>query len=92
MLGLSKGELESAVKELEESNCNLATLKAERDATKGAFFPILNLASKPVAGDKVRDEQRDLRDMESVHRELMVSYDFCFASVYLSKSFSLSQA
>ncbi|KAJ4727229.1 E3 ubiquitin protein ligase [Melia azedarach] len=66
-----KGELESAVKELEESNCNLATLKAERDATKGAFFPILNLASKPVAGDKVRDEQRDLRDMESVHRELM---------------------
>ncbi|KAH9788545.1 E3 ubiquitin-protein ligase BRE1-like 1 [Citrus sinensis] len=66
-----KGELESAVKELEECNCKLAALRAERDVTKGAFFPVLNLGNKHVAGDRVRDEQRDLRDMESVHKELM---------------------
>lgn len=66
-----KGELESAVKELEECNCKLAALRAERDVTKGAFFPVLNLGSKHVAGDRVRDEQRDVRDMESAHKELM---------------------
>ncbi|KAH9733328.1 E3 ubiquitin-protein ligase BRE1-like 1 [Citrus sinensis] len=49
----------------------LKALRAERDVTKGAFFPVLNLGNKHVAGDRVRDEQRDLRDMESVHKELM---------------------
>lgn len=81
-LPFSKGELESAVKELEECNCKLAALRAERDVTKGAFFPVLNLGNKHVAGDRVRDEQRDLRDMESVHKELMVFYDYSFSSVY----------
>ncbi|KAJ0112961.1 hypothetical protein Patl1_00150 [Pistacia atlantica] len=64
-----RGELESAVTELEESNCKLATLKAERDATKGAFFPVLNLGNK-LPGDKVRDEERDVRHMESSLKEL----------------------
>ncbi|KAH9788552.1 E3 ubiquitin-protein ligase BRE1-like 1 [Citrus sinensis] len=50
---------------------NYLSLRAERDVTKGAFFPVLNLGNKHVAGDRVRDEQRDLRDMESVHKELM---------------------
>ncbi|KAL5862273.1 hypothetical protein ACOSQ3_003554 [Xanthoceras sorbifolium] len=65
-----RGELESAVTELEDSNSKLATLKAERDATKGAFFPVFNIGSKHVPGDRVKDEQRDLRDMESTLREL----------------------
>ncbi|XP_044493657.1 E3 ubiquitin-protein ligase BRE1-like 1 isoform X3 [Mangifera indica] len=64
-----RGELESVVTELEKSNCKLATLKAERDATKGAFFPVLNLGNK-LPGDKVRDEERDVQDMESALKEL----------------------
>ncbi|KAL4351665.1 hypothetical protein GQ457_06G033050 [Hibiscus cannabinus] len=64
-------ELESAVAELQESNCQLATLKAERDATKGAFFPVLNLSGKHVAGDKVKDKHRDLQEMESALKTLL---------------------
>ncbi|MFQ6654271.1 hypothetical protein Gotur_025332 [Gossypium turneri] len=67
-----KGELENAVAELQESNCKLATLKAERDATKGAFFPVLNLGSKHVSGDKVKDKHIDLHEMESALKELLV--------------------
>ncbi|RVW20060.1 E3 ubiquitin-protein ligase BRE1-like 1 [Vitis vinifera] len=67
----SQGELESTVAELEESNCKLVTLKAERDAAKGAFFPILSLGSKNVAGDKARDKQKDLHDMEATLKELL---------------------
>ncbi|GLU00395.1 hypothetical protein SLE2022_177700 [Rubroshorea leprosula] len=66
-----KGELDSAAAELEESNCYLAALRAEKDATKGAFFPILNVGSKHVAGDRVKDRQRDLQDMESTLKELL---------------------
>ncbi|KAJ6404727.1 hypothetical protein OIU84_012821 [Salix udensis] len=66
-----KGELEIAVAELKDSNCKLATLKAERDATKGSFFPILNLGSKHIGGDKVRDKQKDLQETESAVKELL---------------------
>ncbi|KDP28843.1 hypothetical protein JCGZ_14614 [Jatropha curcas] len=65
-----KGELEIAVSELEESNSQLATLKAERDATRGAFFPVLNLGSKPVAADRARDKQKNLQEMESALKGL----------------------
>ena len=70
----SIGELEIAVAKLKDSNCKLATLKAERDATKGAFFPVLNLGSKHIGGDKVRDKQKDLQEMESAVKELLVSF------------------
>ncbi|KAA3469436.1 E3 ubiquitin-protein ligase BRE1-like 1 isoform X2 [Gossypium australe] len=66
-----KGELENAAVELKETNCELEALKAERDATKGAFFPVLNLGSKQVVGDKAKDKHRDLQEMESVLKELM---------------------
>ncbi|XP_021279614.1 E3 ubiquitin-protein ligase BRE1-like 1 isoform X2 [Herrania umbratica] len=66
-----KGELESAVAELQESNCKLATLRVEKDATKGAFFPVLNLGSKHVTGDKVKDKQRALQEMESTLKEML---------------------
>ncbi|KAH8488356.1 hypothetical protein H0E87_024143 [Populus deltoides] len=66
-----KGELETTVAELNDSNCKLATLKAERNATKGAFFPVLNLGSKHAAGDQVRDKQKDLQEMESAVKELL---------------------
>ncbi|KAG8653709.1 E3 ubiquitin-protein ligase BRE1-like 1 isoform X1 [Manihot esculenta] len=66
-----KGELDSAVSELEESNLKLATLKAEEDATKGTFFPVLNLGSKPVPGDKARDKQKNMKEMESALKELL---------------------
>ncbi|PQP97498.1 E3 ubiquitin-protein ligase BRE1-like 1 isoform X2 [Prunus yedoensis var. nudiflora] len=64
-----KGELEAAVGELADSNCQLATLKAESDAAKGAVFPVLNFGNKHV--DRVRDKQKDLQDMESTLKELM---------------------
>ncbi|XP_024032871.1 E3 ubiquitin-protein ligase BRE1-like 1 [Morus notabilis] len=66
-----RGELQSTIAELEENSCKLATLKAQRDAAKGAGFPILNLGSKHVSGDKIRDKVKDLQDMESALKELM---------------------
>lgn len=69
----SKGDLDSAVMELKGCNNKLATLKAERDASNGAFFPIFSVGSKHVPGDKVKDEQRDLQQMEVTLRELRVN-------------------
>ncbi|QCE10905.1 E3 ubiquitin-protein ligase BRE1 [Vigna unguiculata] len=66
-----KGELASAVAELEESNHKLATLKAERDAAKGAVLPVLNVGSTHIPSDKIRDKQKDLQDMESTLKELL---------------------
>ncbi|GMN56359.1 hypothetical protein TIFTF001_025463 [Ficus carica] len=66
-----RGELQSTVAELEENNCKLATLKAQRDAAKGVGFPVLNLGSKHVSGDKIRDKVKDLQDLESSLKELM---------------------
>ncbi|CAM8950640.1 unnamed protein product [Rhodiola kirilowii] len=64
-------ELESTMRDLEDINCKLASLRAERDATKGAFFPVLDAASKHVSDDRTRDKQKDLQDMESMLKELM---------------------
>ncbi|BAT84706.1 hypothetical protein LR48_Vigan03g168600 [Vigna angularis] len=66
-----KGELASAVAELEESNHKLATLKAERDAAKGAVLPVLNVGSTHIPSDKIRDKQKDLQDLESTLKELL---------------------
>ncbi|XP_028798888.1 E3 ubiquitin-protein ligase BRE1-like 1 isoform X2 [Neltuma alba] len=66
-----KGELASTIAELEESNHKLATLKAERDAAKGAVFPILNVGTKHAANDKIRDKQKDLQEMESSLKEIL---------------------
>ncbi|XP_042504874.1 E3 ubiquitin-protein ligase BRE1-like 1 isoform X2 [Macadamia integrifolia] len=64
------GELECTITELGESNSKLATLKAQRDAAQGAFLPVLNVGGRHAAGDKIRDKQRDLQDMESILKEL----------------------
>nr|GMD81857.1 E3 ubiquitin-protein ligase BRE1-like 1 [Ipomoea batatas] len=61
---------------MEESNRKLAILKAEKDVTKGAFFPVLNVGNKHVAGDKVRDKQKDMQDMESTLKELLDQSSF----------------
>lgn len=68
------GELESAIAELEESNHKLATLKAERDSAKGAVLPVLNVGSTHIPSDKLRDKQKDLQDMESTLKELLVLF------------------
>ncbi|XP_043720938.1 E3 ubiquitin-protein ligase BRE1-like 1 isoform X2 [Telopea speciosissima] len=65
------GELECTFAELGESNSKLATLKAQRDAAQSAFFPVLNVGGRHAAGDKIRDKQRDLQDMESILKELL---------------------
>lgn len=69
-LKVLKVELESAVAELEESNSKLMKLRAEHDAAKRAGFPVLNLGGKHSGSGKVRDKQKDLRDMESSLKEL----------------------
>lgn len=68
------GELASAVAELEESNHKLAALKAERDAAKGAVLPVLNVGSTHIPSDKIRDKQKDLQDMESTLKDLLVLF------------------
>lgn len=66
------GELESTIAELEESNHKLATLKEERDAAKGVVLPVLNVGNAQTPNDKIRDKQKDLQDMESTLKELLV--------------------
>ncbi|GAB4844304.1 ubiquitin-like modifier hub1 [Ancistrocladus abbreviatus] len=66
-----RDDLDNTISELEESNHKVAALKAEKDATKGAFFPVLNLGNKHVAGDRAGDKQKEMRDMESVLKEIM---------------------
>lgn len=68
------GELANTVKELEEINHKLATLKAERDAAKGAVLPVLNVGSTHIPSDKIKDKQKDLQDMESTLKELLVLF------------------
>ncbi|XP_058104401.1 E3 ubiquitin-protein ligase BRE1-like 1 isoform X3 [Magnolia sinica] len=63
------GELENTTAELEESNCKLTNLKAQKDASQGAFFPVLNLGNKYAEGDKVRDKRKELQDMESALKQ-----------------------
>lgn len=66
-----EGELECTIAELEESNKNLSVLKAETDAAKGAIFPVI-LGNKRVANDRAREKEKDLHDMESLLKELLV--------------------
>ncbi|KAH9625585.1 hypothetical protein KSS87_001455 [Heliosperma pusillum] len=68
---LGLGELESTTLELEDCNQKLGALKAEKDATKGAFFPVLNLGNKHSGNDRVADKQKDLLEMESKLKESM---------------------
>ncbi|KAG7570506.1 Zinc finger RING-type [Arabidopsis thaliana x Arabidopsis arenosa] len=67
-----RGELEDEVVELQQCNGDLSALRAERDATAGAFFPVLSLGNKLANSDRERDKQRDLHDMETVLKELTV--------------------
>lgn len=69
-----KGELASTIAELEESNHKLATLRAEQDAAKAAVFPIINVGTKHAANDKIKDKQKDLQEMESSLKELLVFF------------------
>ncbi|XP_074272824.1 E3 ubiquitin-protein ligase BRE1-like 1 [Silene latifolia] len=66
-----RGELESTTLELEDCNQKLGALKAEKDATKGAFFPVLNLGNKHPGNDRAADNQKDLLEMESKLKESM---------------------
>lgn len=68
------GELESTVAELEESNQKLATLKVEKDTAKGAVLPVLAVGNTLIPNDKIKDKQKDLQDMESTLKDLLVSF------------------
>ncbi|KAF9615523.1 hypothetical protein IFM89_024150 [Coptis chinensis] len=65
------GELESTILELAENNHNLAALKAQRDAAKGASFSVFSVGSNRVSADKGRDRQKDLQELESELKDLM---------------------
>ncbi|KAJ0258580.1 E3 ubiquitin protein ligase [Hirschfeldia incana] len=67
-----RGELEDEVVELQQCNGDLSALRAERDATAGAFLPVWSPGNKLASSDKTRDKQRDLQDMEGVLKELTV--------------------
>lgn len=65
-----EGALASTTIELEDSNSKLAILKAQGDGSKGApiIFPIFG--NKLAGGDLARDAQKEIHDMESLHKEL----------------------
>ncbi|XP_013666708.2 E3 ubiquitin-protein ligase BRE1-like 1 isoform X1 [Brassica napus] len=67
-----RGELENEVVELQQCNGELSALRAERDATSGAFFAVLSPGNKLATRDKARDKQRDLQNMESILKDLTV--------------------
>ena len=73
-----KGELENEVVELQQCNGELSALRAERDATSGAFFAVLSPGNKLATRDKAMDKQRDLQDMESILKALTVYLFFSF--------------
>lgn len=64
--------------ELQQCNGDLSALRAERDATAGAFFPVLSLGNKLASSDRERDKQRELQDMETALKELTVYFFSCF--------------
>nr|CAD1844899.1 unnamed protein product [Ananas comosus var. bracteatus] len=64
-------ELASTVAELEESNCKLAILRAEKDPSQGTPLLFPTLGNKHAAGDKTRDKQKELQDLEATLKELM---------------------
>lgn len=80
---LFQGELEDEVVELQQCNGDLSALRAERDATAGAFFPVLSLGNKLATSDRERDKQRDLQDMETVLKELTVYFFFWFCVSFI---------
>ncbi|MCL7042933.1 hypothetical protein MKW94_025102 [Papaver nudicaule] len=65
------GDLESTIRELEESNSQLATLKVQKDASRGLPIPVLNFGNKHVSVEKTRDKQKDIQDMECTLKELL---------------------
>ncbi|TQD97812.1 hypothetical protein C1H46_016592 [Malus baccata] len=64
-----KWELETAAGELKDIDCQLDTIKPQKNAAKGTAFPLPNIGNKHV--DRVRDKQKDLQDMESTLKNLM---------------------
>lgn len=63
-------ELASAVADLEESNRKLATLKAQKDVAKGLPLPFPSLGNKHGGPDKMRDKQKEVKDLESTLKDL----------------------
>ncbi|XP_062231919.1 E3 ubiquitin-protein ligase BRE1-like 1 isoform X2 [Phragmites australis] len=65
-----KEEWTSAVAKLEEIKHKLAALKAQGDSKQGTPILVPTLGNKNATGDKVRDKQRELQDLEATHKEL----------------------
>ncbi|CAL9165191.1 unnamed protein product [Musa hybrid cultivar] len=63
-------ESASTVAELEESNCKLTILKSQRDTAQSTCFAFPTFGNKQVGGDKEKDVQKDMQDMESSLKEL----------------------
>ncbi|XP_042393673.1 E3 ubiquitin-protein ligase BRE1-like 1 isoform X2 [Zingiber officinale] len=64
-------ELASTVAELEENNCRISKLKLHKGTTQSSYFLFPNFGNKQVAGDKVKDAEKDMQHMESSLKELM---------------------
>jgi len=63
----------STLAELEEINCKLAHLKAQKDTAPGTPFFFPTLGNKQVGVDKLRDKQKELQDLEATLKDLKVS-------------------
>ncbi|GAA0169149.1 hypothetical protein LIER_23694 [Lithospermum erythrorhizon] len=74
-------ELKCAISQLEESNSELAVLKAQRDAARAASFPVLTVGNKQNVSDRSRDKKKDLQDMESTLKELKDKSSECLTQL-----------
>ncbi|MQL95384.1 hypothetical protein Taro_028054 [Colocasia esculenta] len=68
-------ELESATTELKESNCELSLLKSQKDTGHGTPFLLPALGSSCASDDGSRDRQKEVQELESAHKEMLIERD-----------------
>lgn len=64
------GELASTISEFEDISCKVANLKSQKDAVPGAPFFFPTSGNKQAGGDKLKDKQKELQDLESTLKDL----------------------
>lgn len=65
--------MERTTIELKESNRDLSVLKSHRDSGHGTPFFVPTLGSNCTSGNGGRDRDKELQELESAHKQMLVS-------------------